>query len=239
MAIEAREQLAVFLRDVKDNPDDDTPRLVLADWLQDQGDARGEFVAVSVRRHRLAEDDPCYHALWRRERRLLSEHAFEWLGPLVDVSGNWRFQRGFIHLEGRADRLLTPEVEALAEAGAFGWVESLRLTEVSLPGMRMLRRSELPGAASCLDLSESAFGDEGLLQLLRSERLSGLRRLELRRCRVGEAGARALASCPQLAGLKRLDLRGNRLGVEAIEALRERFGECALVGGLIESEPGA
>src|SRR5205809_143822 len=47
------EQLSVFLREIKDRPDDDVPRLILADWLQDHGEPRGEFVHLQVRRVRL------------------------------------------------------------------------------------------------------------------------------------------------------------------------------------------
>jgi uncharacterized protein (TIGR02996 family) len=39
-----------FLQDICDNPDDDTPRLVFADWLEDEGDPdRAEFIRAQVR----------------------------------------------------------------------------------------------------------------------------------------------------------------------------------------------
>ena len=37
-------EVLAFLADCKENPMDDTPRLVLADWLEEQGDPRGEFL---------------------------------------------------------------------------------------------------------------------------------------------------------------------------------------------------
>ena len=30
-----------FLADIRDHPDDDTPRLIYADWLEERGDPRG------------------------------------------------------------------------------------------------------------------------------------------------------------------------------------------------------
>src|ERR1043165_4092328 len=80
-------QFLVFLREIKDRPDDDTPRLVLADWLQDRGDPRGELIALDIERCRLREGDPRHAELWQRERRLLCEHSFDWLGPLIDLAG--------------------------------------------------------------------------------------------------------------------------------------------------------
>jgi uncharacterized protein (TIGR02996 family) len=38
-----------FLLAICENPDDDTPRLVFADWLQEHGDeARAEFIRVQI-----------------------------------------------------------------------------------------------------------------------------------------------------------------------------------------------
>ncbi len=34
-----RPEVRIFFRDIKEHPDDDTPRLVFADWLQEHGDA--------------------------------------------------------------------------------------------------------------------------------------------------------------------------------------------------------
>ena len=38
-----------FLQAIIDNPDDDAPRLIYADWLEERGDPRGEFIRVQWR----------------------------------------------------------------------------------------------------------------------------------------------------------------------------------------------
>lgn len=47
---------------VRAHPDDDTPRLVCADWFEDQGGesnaARAAFIRTQVARARLAPNDP-------------------------------------------------------------------------------------------------------------------------------------------------------------------------------------
>ncbi|MBY0228736.1 MAG: TIGR02996 domain-containing protein [Gemmataceae bacterium] len=51
----------VFLADIRENPEDDTPRLVFADWLADHGEEeRGEFIRAQVRGEeaRLPEASP-------------------------------------------------------------------------------------------------------------------------------------------------------------------------------------
>jgi uncharacterized protein (TIGR02996 family) len=68
-----------FLEDIRRNPDDDTPRLIFADWLDENGDAaRAEFIRLQCRLAQLAEDDPERAALERREEELLSAHEQVW-----------------------------------------------------------------------------------------------------------------------------------------------------------------
>jgi uncharacterized protein (TIGR02996 family) len=49
---EPRPEVLAFLRDAKENPRDDPPRLILADWLDENGDeidrARAEFIRIQL-----------------------------------------------------------------------------------------------------------------------------------------------------------------------------------------------
>ena len=70
--------LLSLLRLAKEAPHDDGPRLVLADWLEDQGDhPRAEFVRLQCR---LASQPS--HEVADRCDRLLSQHGGAWLGSL-------------------------------------------------------------------------------------------------------------------------------------------------------------
>jgi uncharacterized protein (TIGR02996 family) len=59
---EPRPVLAGLLADAREHPEDDGPRLVLADWLEDQPSevdrARGEFVRIQCEIARIARQDP-------------------------------------------------------------------------------------------------------------------------------------------------------------------------------------
>jgi uncharacterized protein (TIGR02996 family) len=59
-------------------PDDDAARLVYADWLQERGDPRGEFIQLQFARLR---ETPSPKAL-KREASLLRAHRAAWLGPV-------------------------------------------------------------------------------------------------------------------------------------------------------------
>jgi uncharacterized protein (TIGR02996 family) len=74
-----------FLANILEHPDDDAPRLVFADWLEEHGQsARAEFIRVQIE---LAGGPIEAHRrsfLKRREKDLLQAHRKEWLKPLYD-----------------------------------------------------------------------------------------------------------------------------------------------------------
>ena len=74
---------AAFLRAILEDPDDDTSRLVYADWLDEHGDPdRAEFIRVQCALARMAEDEDGRWELQARERQLLWRHGKGWAGPL-------------------------------------------------------------------------------------------------------------------------------------------------------------
>jgi uncharacterized protein (TIGR02996 family) len=88
-----------FLAAIAAAPDDDAPRLVYADWLQERGDARGEFITLQFQRRR---DGGLSAKEQARETALLTKHKRDWLGPfyrpLQTLWSDVRFERGFLAL---------------------------------------------------------------------------------------------------------------------------------------------
>jgi uncharacterized protein (TIGR02996 family) len=95
-----------FLEAIVENPDDDTTRLVCADWLDDHGDTdRAEHIRAQVELSRLADNDPRREALLKRARALEKTHRREWLRPLYEalddpqckqLGKDTTFRRGFL-----------------------------------------------------------------------------------------------------------------------------------------------
>src|SRR5438477_5170948 len=104
-----------FLQVVLDRPDDDAPRLVYADWLEERGDPRGEFIRVQCELARLPADDPRRPELEGREKALLDAHRDAWLAPLRGLGADVEFRRGFV------ERLTLTAEQFLADPDAvFG-----------------------------------------------------------------------------------------------------------------------
>src|SRR5262249_29464232 len=93
------DQRAALIAGIREAPDADAPRLVCADWFEEQGDeasvARAEFIRVQIERARLPADDVRHSELAARELRLLKRYAGVWCGSHF-VFKKVRFRRGFI-----------------------------------------------------------------------------------------------------------------------------------------------
>jgi uncharacterized protein (TIGR02996 family) len=211
-----------FLADIIESPDDDTPRLVYADWLDDHDQPdRAEFIRVQVELARLPDDlrsAARRQELQARERALLQDHMEEWLDTLRPLSGlvyEWQFRRGFIEaisMEGRGLREHGPLLFCLAP------IRRLRLYRAreflgdltALPQLSQLTR---------LDLTDNSLNDEAVLTLASCSHLARLNELDLRYNAIGDAAAAVLAESPWLSGLARLNLVVNHIGDAGARAL--------------------
>src|SRR5262245_56818171 len=80
---------------IRAHPEDDGPRLVYADWLDERGDPRGEFIRVQCELARLPHGGPDRERLRVRESELLAAHRSEWEAPLRALGAtNIAFRRG-------------------------------------------------------------------------------------------------------------------------------------------------
>lgn len=90
-----------LLRAIRDMPDEDTPRLIYADFLDEEGySPRAEFIRVQIERAQLPEHDPRRAPLEDREHELLGEYECAWLGvepDQVNELAGWVFERGFVN----------------------------------------------------------------------------------------------------------------------------------------------
>src|SRR4051794_7736257 len=91
-----------FLADIVEHPQDDTPRLVYADWLTEHGDEtdrdRAEFIRVQCELAHADLSKAKRKRLAAREKALLQTYEEEWLAGLPEGVGplGWvYFERGF------------------------------------------------------------------------------------------------------------------------------------------------
>src|SRR5262245_31152087 len=170
-----------LLADCKDHPEEDAPRLVLADWLDDHGEAdRAEFVRAQVELARLDEDDPRRPALLARERGLLERHVAAWVGG-VGMSESWVFRRGLLHLTLDQTTLSAADTRA----GPWSWVEQVQVRRVTPRSLERLGDSPLLARLRTLDLSDNGLKLAGARDLADCPWVANLHTLDLGRNNVG------------------------------------------------------
>jgi uncharacterized protein (TIGR02996 family) len=236
-----------FLQAILANPDDDTPRLVYADWLEERGDPRGEFIRLQCELAQLPDSDPRILPKREREAELVREHHQQWLGPLNNVIVFWRFRRGFVEVVSMdaemfvtyAEQMfhMTPirqilfynavaQIPALSGLAALGRAPSLdfRLNQIGDHGVVSLVASRHLARVTSLTFAHTWMGDYGAQSIAESRWLTSLIALDLQGNQITEVGANALAQSPQLARLTRINLRQNRINDAGWGALVKRFG---------------
>jgi uncharacterized protein (TIGR02996 family) len=212
-----------FLRHAKEQPEDDTPRLVLSDWLEEHGGpadvARAEFVRVQCRLARLTAKDLEAERVLAREAELCGNHQRDWLGPLADlIEGTRHFYRGLVSIQVRGQAFASRRGLALADSEAFAWVDGLRFLSVTPRALATLAPTSLLGGLNTLSFRDCPLRGEGVEALAASPYLNQLTALDLHHCWIEDAGAAALAKAPA-SRLRQLDLYHNLLSSRGIEKL--------------------
>src|SRR4051812_49276538 len=209
-----------FLRAIAEHPDDDLPRLVYADWLDEHGDpARAEFIRVQCELARLPAGDPRREDLLVHERELLKAHGHGWSAEWDGLRGvAWEgFERGFVDSFYVSDvaEFVTSAEHALRAVP----IGRLSLRSARTSALRTLVTSPVMAYLPALSVDGSNFGNAGAEVIADAPGVRSLRRLSLPRDQIGDRGAQALAESPHLTQLHSLDLSGNRIGDTGAEAL--------------------
>ena len=222
-----------LLRAICESPDEDGPRLVCSDWLEEHGQPeRAEFIRVQLERAGLAFDHPRQKALEQRERDYyfkVWEALFRLPDQVIGVRLAWP-RRGFVEhasfkawaaFRNHADSVFArhPLIRAIEFSRSKGWW--------SLNHVREFLASPYLSRLESLQICSYMGGgiqEGGTAALAACPQLSRLRKLDLTGNAMGEEGAKALADSPYLGNLTELRVSDYRLSAEARSLLLARFG---------------
>lgn len=229
-----------FLRAILARPDDNLPRLVYADYLDERGDPRGEFIRVQIA---LSQNnlDP---ELKQRERDLFTEYGERWLGPLSDFVSVATFRRGFVeevvvvadqYLRNEARLFSTEPVRRIKFRGIFGQERALahstgltRLVgidfgynELDAGQLLPLINSSEIARVQDLTIAGNLVGDRGALAVASATHLSHLRHLDVEGCKITHEGMARLQAAPHLRRLESFTCFDNPIGNAGARIVRE------------------
>jgi uncharacterized protein (TIGR02996 family) len=237
-----------LLRMIALEPDDDAPRLVFADWCEDNGmPDRAEFIRAQVCLEAIrrafpvpdrealesalygitsgwtcAGDSPERRQAAFRARRLLDAHESEWvrsLGGAGKREVGW--SRGFVEVVD-AD----PAVLEASGSDLFDLHPIRRLLLTGMSGnLGALRLIPAENRLRALELLLDDINHDALLKLPGFTHLGGLEELSLMFNRLRDSSIPFLCSEPFFQRLSLLRLTGNQFTQEGRDRLREHFGE--------------
>lgn len=218
-----------FFELIREHPEDDAPRLVYADWLDEQGDPRGEFIRIQCElahvpcRDTARVDMGRFVKLVERERSLL--HAFQekWLDSLRDFQvRKFQFRRGFL-----AEAGLSPGRSPRDGDWNFSqnW-ETLIAYEPGLESVGLyfyqdwndIQQLQLAPPIRCLHLNYQALTRREVSTLLRWPIIRGLKSLDLSHNNL-RSGVDCVANAPAIMPLETLDLSFNHIGTRGAKVL--------------------
>jgi uncharacterized protein (TIGR02996 family) len=223
-----------FLQRIRAFPEDDTPRLIFADWLDAQGNPAGaewgedraRFIRVQIALARLAADEgregetavdrESRRALHEAERGLLKAHEEEWTAALRALTATGiQFHRGFAEEMNVDARDFVRLAHKIFDAAPVRHIHLLNVGGSLAAALACPYLSRL----SALTVYAQHAGEPLARAVARSPHLAGLKALHLARNRFEDDAAEHLATSPIVAGLDELDLAENELGETAARAL--------------------
>ncbi|MFO7565229.1 MAG: TIGR02996 domain-containing protein [Enhygromyxa sp.] len=143
--------------EVYEHPEDLDRRRILADYLNERGDPRGEFIALQL------AGDELGRVGRRRIEELLRKHELAWLGPLAPVlrRGSLEFSNGF---PSRASVIANAhDIAELAEDPRWSTIEQIDRLPDELavhPNMRSVRQLSCSPRAALTIFSDSVVRPE-------------------------------------------------------------------------------
>ncbi|MBI1829849.1 MAG: TIGR02996 domain-containing protein [Planctomycetes bacterium] len=203
-----------FLQPILDNPDDDLPRLVFADWLEERGDPRGHFIRLQCQRAKLTRYDPGWKDLLSQESALLKRFEKDWSMPILRHVDEVQYRRGFVEQVRVSASKLLRNADRLFRAAP---IRSVRLEHAD----RLSEIAASPWLARIaeFDLSHTPLGAKSLQVLFSSEHCRSLRHIRLDQCLLAAPALEVVVNAAPLQALHTLSLAGNAFGPDGARIL--------------------
>ena len=235
-----------FLDAVHADPSADAPRLIYADWLDENGEPeRAEFIRVQCELASTDADDSERARAARRERMLWWSHGTAWRQHLPSTLRGCFFARGFpypreIQLSPEAVLALDPDylryapswrvrmhlraadrLDELASSAKLGSISELTLAIDGVDSAEVEELVDAPGLRHLFELTWTGqpVTNAHLRVIASSPHLAGLRGLGISFNLIESAGAEIIAASRTLRSLRRIELASCRIGVVGLRAL--------------------
>ncbi|QEG29765.1 hypothetical protein GobsT_45630 [Gemmata obscuriglobus] len=188
-----------FIDAILNNPNDDTARLVFADWLEEHGEPeRAEFIRAQIEPAKASDavrerNDP--------DARIAGVHG-------AAMGGGWRKAIGISETEGEYVRGFLTDVEVVS-------TKFLAVAGRALAAEPVTFRMFLPAS----DADDLVAWCKYLSELVASPLLRAVAKLEARNHAIGAGGFQHLIASPYLSGLREISFPGVAISPSFVKAI--------------------
>ena len=211
---------AALLRAICADPDEDTPRLALADYLDENGNPdRAAFIRAQVELATLREDSPHRRELAFRARQLLDANEDKWLQPREAFDRDWAWSRGFVETFSATPADLDHGHAELFRTHPFRRVWLWEL-DGDIAGVSLLPNDN---RITALDLIGNNLNVNQLKKLAKATHLPHLRELGLMFNDLRDTSVKVLCGEPFFQNLEVIRLAGNPFGYKGRDQLYRHF----------------
>jgi uncharacterized protein (TIGR02996 family) len=212
---DARPELLGLLRACKERHEDDGPRLILSDWLDDSEERTlASLVRLQCRATRMTIRERRHQRVEKRIQAL-QEKCAAFLKPLSQRKLSTAFVRGLLYVGATLHAIRQPEVLNLARTELWAWVESLSVAgqQWGAAGLRSWLTSGLCEEVGILTFSGLKLSNDAA-QAFGEATLPRLRELNLYLAPQGATGLRRLGKAPWAGRVAKLafNAHGHRRG---------------------------
>jgi uncharacterized protein (TIGR02996 family) len=209
-------------RAIAAHPDEDTPRLAYADFVEERSDpGRAAFVRGQVELAGLKADSPHRRELAFRCRQLLDAHEEQWLDPRDAFYIDWNWSRGFVETFTTSPPDLEEQDAALFRTHPFRrlWVWKL---EGRADGLALVPADN---RLTALDLTGNNLNVNQLKKLAKMTHFPPLRELGLMFNALRDTSVKVLCGEPFFQRLDLIRLGANPFTDRGRDRLRAHFGD--------------
>jgi uncharacterized protein (TIGR02996 family) len=241
---------SAILMAIRADPENDIPRLVYADWLEEhEQPERAEFIRIECETQRTDRESDAYIELLRRSDRLRAANAKRWFGPLGDgdvrkVVEHIITKRGFVDCVVLASKKFTVHAELIFEYAPLlrglhisdgdNWrrffasprmraIQSLSFEDDLFTAEAARQLATHENALVELEIDGQPLGVDGMTALAAAP-FSKLEKLSANSCGLEDDGAQELFANASLRNLRELDLSESDLSGTSCIALAEATG---------------
>ena len=204
-----------LFQEILANPHDRELRLVFADWLEEQGDPRGELVRIQCQLENMTRSETGYSRLRGKAGKLEREHGG--FGGLQSVAiAKTELRGGFV------ERVELTPARWIKHAGEIIRTTPLRDLRLKGKSAKFAQIAEMPELVqlTALELRQPKIDEAGLAALAKSPHLAKLESLGLHGTEC-QSVARILSQSPLLSQLTTLEISGEPISQHDVQLIGE------------------